>query len=173
MKKNVLLTLALVAMFSFTVTKVNAQDYKFSLGGGLGYATGIKSVGFFGKGLYQFTPQWEAAASFTYFLPREESGIDFQFSALDVDVHYVFYNDEYKLAGYLLSGIDFLFGKSNYNILGTDYSDSASALGFNIGAGLRYQLTERLALNPELKYVISTEEDSSYLSISVGLLFNL
>lgn len=171
MKKNVFLILALVAIFSFTVTKVNAQDNKFSLGGGFGYATGIKSVGFFGKGQYQFTSQWEATASFTYFLPSEINGIDYQLSALDLDGHYVFYNDEYKLASYMLSGIDVLFGKSHYTVLGSDYYDSGSTLGINIGAGLRYQLSERLALNPELKYVVSFGENS-YLSLSVGLLFN-
>lgn len=171
MKKNLFLTVAVVALFLFLTTNAHAQENKFSLGGGAAYATGIKSVGFFGKGLYQFTPQWEVKAAFTYFMPSEIDGIDYQFSALDLDGHYVFYNDEYKLASYMLSGIDVLFGKSHYKLFGTDYSDSNSVLGINIGAGLRYQLTERLALNPELKYVVSLEENS-YLSLSVGLLFN-
>lgn len=170
MKKNVLLTLVLIAMFTLTATNVNAQDNKFSLGGGLAYATEVEKVGFFAKGLYQFTPQWEAAASFTYFLPREENGFDLQFSALDANVHYVFYNDEYKLASYMLSGIDVLFEK--INVWRTETSDSDVTLGFNLGAGLRYQLSERLALNPEIKYVLSTEKDYSYFAISVGLLFN-
>ncbi|MDO5665007.1 MAG: porin family protein [Bacteroidia bacterium] len=169
--KKTLLTSVIVALLALCATHVKAQENKFSLGGGAAYATGIKNVGFFAKGMYHFTPRWEAAASFTYFLPKEQENITTNFSALDANVHYVFYNDEYKLASYLLSGIDVLFGSTDVEIMGKNFSDSGTVLGFNMGAGLRYQLSERLALNPELKYVVSTE-DNNYLSLSIGLLFS-
>lgn len=53
--------------------------------------------------------------------------------------------------------------KENNGITDTD------ELGLNLGTGMRYQLSDKIYLNPELKYTVG---NASYLSISVGLLYN-
>ena len=62
--------MAFVAIFTLCAFTVQAQEKKIFAGGGVAYATDLNNIGFFAKGLYQFTPQWEAEGSFTYFLKK-------------------------------------------------------------------------------------------------------
>lgn len=94
-------------------------------------------------------------------------------SALDFNAHYLFYKKE-KIAAYGLAGLDILFWKikfdtDEYGVWGDALNTSSSNIGLNLGTGMRYQLSDKIYLNPELKYTVG---NASYLSISVGLLYN-
>lgn len=163
------LSMAFVAIFTLCAFTVQAQEKKIFAGGGVAYATDLNNIGFLAKGLYQFTPQWEAEGSFTYFLKKNYVN----WSALDFNAHYLFYKKE-KIAAYGLAGLDILFWKikfdtDEYGVWGDALNTSSSNIGLNLGTGMRYQLSDKIYLNPELKYTVG---NASYLSISVGLLYN-
>lgn len=168
MKTKLFITAALFMLSSLFFTNLKAQEQTFSLGGGLSYATHNIGTGIFVKGLYSFNEKWEGSASFTYFFPKKYYGVTLNFSALDIDAHYIFYNNEENFSFYGLSGLDILFANGSYN----GNSSSGSTLGFNLGCGLRYLLSEKLALNPEIKFVIPTKSDNNYLSISAGVTYS-
>ncbi len=160
MKKNLFLTVAIVALFSFLTTNVHAQENKFSVGGGFTYATEIDEAGIFAKGIYHFTPKWEASLTGTYYFV---DGVTFL--GFDPDVHYVFYNNEKNIACYGLAGLNIITLKAG------DFS--ANELGINLGVGLRYKFTNNLSLNPSFKYVIATEDGSDgYFGLNIGLMYS-
>ena len=160
MKKNVFLTSLLVALFTFIATKSHAQENVFSLGGGLTYATELENTGIFAKGVYQFNYQWAGAFTGTYYFENDVTLMGF-----DADAHYAFYNNEENLSVYGLFGLNLL-------TLSSEYFDSDSSLGINLGVGSRYQLSEKIALVPEIKYVVGTEKGGSYFAASIGLSFS-
>jgi len=160
MKKNLFLSVAIIALASLLATNVQAQDSKFSLGGGIAYATEIESTGLYAKGILYFTPQWEGALTGTYYL---EEGVTL--FGIDADAHYLFYNNEENMIVYTITGLNLLSLK-------LDGYDSATNVGINLGVGMRYQLSETISLNPALKYILGTESGGSYFGLSVGLCFN-
>lgn len=158
--KKTLLTSVIAALMALCATTSQAQENKFSLGGGIAYATEMKSTGIFARGIYQFNPKWDGAFSGTYYLEEGLTLLGF-----DADAHYAFYNNEENLSVYTLFGLNLL-------TLSSEYFDTTSSLGINLGVGLRYQFTEKLALVPEFKYILGTEEGGSYFGLSVGLFFS-
>jgi|ADurb_Cas_03_Slu_FD_contig_21_5341269_length_726_multi_10_in_0_out_0_1 opacity protein-like surface antigen len=182
MKK--LLSLVFVVALSTTLTfNAKAQESPVLAGAGLTYATELDGVGITLKGVYQITPQWEGAAAFTYFFKKD----NVNWSSLDLDGHYVFHATD-KALFYGLAGLNFLFWKIKHNggfdydyeytilnkstsasLVTTSYSDDGTEVGLNIGAGARVNLSDRLWLNPEIKYTIG---DGDFLAIGVALLYN-
>lgn len=152
MKTKLFITTTLVLLTTLFFSNAKAQEQTFSLGGGLSYATNDIGTGVFGKGIYKLNEKWEGSASFTYFFPKDVYGVSLNFSALDINAQYLLYNDEEKISFYGLTGLDILFANGSYG----SYSSSTSTFGFNLGGGLRYMLSEKLALNPEIKFVIPT-----------------
>ncbi len=159
MKKNVFITVAFVALTSLFFTNVQAQNSNFTLGGGIAHETDLENIGIYAKGTLLFTPQWEGALTGTYYFEDIAT-----FTAFDADVHYLFYNNEENMVVYSITGL-------NFRSLKNDYA-SASSVGFNLGLGMRYQLSETVSLNPALKYILGTESGDSYFGLSVGLCFN-
>lgn len=160
MKKNVLLTSLIVALLTLTSTKLFAQENVFSLGGGLTYITEYESTGIYAKGVYQFNNRWAGAFTGTYYFEDAVTFLGF-----DADAHYAFYYNEEKLSVYGLFGLNLL-------TVSSEYFDSESALRVNLGVGLHYQLSEKISLVPELKYVVGSNEYVNYLAASIGLSFS-
>lgn len=176
----------MTAIFTFGV---NAQENPILGGAGVAYATELDGVGIFLGGVYQITPQWEGAASYTFFFKKD----NVNWSTLDLNAHYVFFRTD-NAAVYGLAGLNFLFWKVKYadfDFYDDDYWDfggvsqnksatasqatlssksfTGSETGLNLGVGGRVGLTDKLWLNPEIKYVIG---DGDFLGIRVGLLYN-
>lgn len=158
MKKNLLLSAAIIALLSFQTIQMQAQDYKYSLGGGVTYLPDSEHFGVYGKGIYHFTPKWEAALTGIYYTTAAEGVTLFD---IDADIHYLFYNNEENLTAYILAGL-----KRSSRI--TEYGSDAG-IDLNLGAGLRYKLSERLSINPTVKYILGS---GGYLELSAGLSYS-
>ncbi|MBI9062022.1 MAG: hypothetical protein JEZ14_08525 [Marinilabiliaceae bacterium] len=186
--------LAIIAIAAFTLsTSTSAQESKIMAGGGLSYASEINNIGLFAKGIYLINDSWEGAGTFTYFFKKDYT----TWTALDFNGHYVFSSNE-STSFYALGGLNMTFYKikidgvssdlggdwgidytgdemGEYNpyadmqsTLGSSFESSGSEIGFNIGIGGRYALTESLYLNGEAKYTLG---GADYFSIGAGLMY--
>lgn len=189
-----MIKLALVAIAAFTLsTTTSAQESKILAGGGLSYASEINNIGLFAKGIYLINDSWEGAGTFTYFFKKDYT----TWTALDFNGHYVFSTNE-TASFYALGGLNMTFYKikidgadydvggdwgteypgdemSEYNpyadmqsAMSSSFESSGSEIGFNIGIGGRYALTESLYLNGEAKYTLG---GADYFNIGVGLMY--
>jgi len=189
-----MIKLALVAIVAFTLsTATSAQESKILAGGGLSYASEINNIGLFAKGIYLINDSWEGAGTFTYFFKKDYT----TWTALDFNGHYVFSSNE-TTSFYALGGLNMTFYKVKIDAVTYDmesvwgagytgdemsefdpYSEmqstfnssiesSGSEIGFNIGIGGRYALTESLYLNGEAKYTLG---GADYFNIAAGLMY--
>ncbi len=158
MKK--LLFIVFVALISLNA---NAQKGTKAIGLNLGYGTDIESLNIGVKGLYGITDNVEGEASFTYFLENEGA----QMWNISADAHYLFPLQD-KLTVYPLAGLSYIHvGFDCGGIL----SASDSKLGFDLGGGIRYDMTDNIALNAELKYQFVSLYDQLLLSVGVAYKF--
>ncbi len=156
---------------ALTCSVLNAQITK--IGGGAAYGSGYwfaktevaeyRSGHFAGflEGVYEITKPVQIAASFGYFYPHME---EYTFSKtsvssmmFDINGHYVFN----PLAGfefYGLAGLDFLLTWKKDKISGTameTFTENDNAFGLNVGAGTYFNLSKKIILFAEAKYVVS------------------
>lgn len=172
MRKFTFISAVCIAMIAlFSTSKTQAQDNNFLAGIGVAYGSDISSIGFSAKGVYLINDQWEAGASFTYFLPKTTLGFDLNWYSFDVDAHYVF-SSENKTTFYGLGGINVLMVSTpSYSFGGySTPSGSDTNFGLNLGAGTRYGLSDSLSLVGEAKYTIAS---GGYFQIGAGILFAL
>ena len=181
MKK--LFTFLFVAALSLTTNLyAQSEDTKFLLGTGVNYATDISSIGLSVDGTYLINEDWEAAAGFTYFFEKNLVN----WSMLDFDGHYVFHNNN-GLVAYGLAGLNVTFYKidfgDTYRDMGDygeygdlwgdlldDVSDASkgSDIGLNLGAGIRYGLSDKLLFTGEAKYTVSS---GGFLTLTAGVAY--
>ncbi len=161
--KKLFLSMAIIAITAVSFNNVQAQENRLLIGAGASYATDIDNIGLFVKGIYRITPQWEAEASYTYFFEND----NWNWSVLDLNAHYVFYNYE-GIDFYGLAGANITFLNFNHDVPGVD--NTSSDEGLNLGGGARFGLSDNLSFNPELKYTLFGDID--YLTLSVGLLYH-
>jgi hypothetical protein len=158
MKKIVLLVFGLfLGLTSFAQIRAGA---------GVVFATEVNTVGIQATGVYEITEKWEGAAAFTYFFEK-----DFvNWKVLDLDGHYVFYSlDKFNFYG--LAGLSLDFWKVKIPaismmgyVLTPETTSTGTSAGFNIGAGAKYNISEKLSVVPELRFTIM---DGSYLRFGV------
>lgn len=166
---NVLLkvgvALLVLAILPFTV---KAQDSKILGGMGLNYSSDISSIGLSAKGVYLIDDTWEGAASFTYLFESNYTN----WSMLDFDGHYVLSADDTKVF-YGLGGLNFTFWKvkldSEFGDFFGDSNITGSEVGFNVGAGGRYKLSDNIHLVGEMKYTIG---GFNFFTIGAGVLYH-
>lgn len=169
------LTTILFACF-LSVVMVNTADAQIEIGGGLVLGTGAygdgagdvnNDLGIKVEGRYDITDQIAAGADFTFFFPKDESGVEFKISTLNLNGFYDFLNEEdYALYG--LAGLNFAFWEITIPSVGGFFSGgsvSDTEVGLNIGAGGEYKL-DFGNLFGEVKYVIS---DLDQLVLAVGV----
>ncbi len=151
---------------------IKAQDSPLKVGGGLTYASDISTAGLFIKGNYTITNQWEAAADFNYFFPKNYGfGVKFNWMALNFNAHYIFHEQE-PMTFYGIGGLNILMIHiPSYTTLGAKVgSTTDSNIGLNLGAGGRYKINDKLSGLGEVKFVVG---NASYLQLNVGILYNL
>ena len=180
-----MIKLAVIAIAAFTIsTSTSAQESKIMAGGGLSYASEINNIGLFAKGIYLINDSWEGAGTFTYFFKKDYT----TWTALDFNGHYVFSSNE-STSFYALGGLNMTFYKIKIdgvsydlgdemgeynpyadmqNAFSSSFDSSGSEIGFNVGIGGRYALTESLYLNGEAKYTLG---GADYFSIGAGLMY--
>ncbi len=177
MKKTSIISMMILALVLIVGLGAKAQRGDILAGGGLGYASNLNKPGIFIGGVYKITPEWEGAADFTYFFPKKTEWNYYKhtytWSALNLNAHYVFYNEN-EIEAYGLGGLSILFSTSKTKYIGPadnyykgrSYNATGSNVGLNLGAGGRYQLSDNLYAVAELKFVIVT---GSYFQVNAGL----
>ncbi len=145
----------------------NPISHNILAGAGAGYATGIKSLGIFAKGVYQFTEAWEAAPQLVYYLEQD----NITWFDVYLNANYVFYSLEsmrfYGSAGLTLTRASYNYPKEMQEWVGAS-SVSNTETNLNLGAGMYYNLTSSLLLNADVKYTIGSAD---HLFIGAGIMF--
>lgn len=171
MKKISVFLIAITLLFASNLF-AQSEGTKFLLGGGLNYVTDINSIGLSVDGTYLINENWEAAAGFTYLFEKDYVN----WSMLDFDGHYVFYKEN-GLSAYGLAGLNITFWKIKWDDVygglgaawsGIDDISKGSDAGFNLGAGIRYGLSDKLLLTGEAKYTISS---GGFLTLTAGVAY--
>lgn len=103
----------------------------FGIGVGVAYGFDIEEIGINAGVQYSFTNDIRTAFDFTYYLADE--GITWW--EANVNAHYFFVNDE-ALRLYALAGVQYAYWEIEFMGISVDDSE----VGFNVGAGLEYNL---------------------------------
>jgi outer membrane protein X len=169
------------AMFTMSMV-VGAQEKGDMAAGGnlvVGMGNELTNFGIGAKFQYNVMKPLRLEGSFTYFLPKTWGVAGLAESKLSmwdlsVNAHWLFPVAD-KIAVYPLAGLGILGSKSSVEVEvggleGFDIpSTSTSEVGFNLGGGIDYGLTDKLILNAELKYKIGG--NWSRLLISAGVAY--
>ncbi len=166
-----------VAMVAIGFGSAFAQS-PIRVGGTLAYGTEDLNLGFGVNGVYTLNENIDIAASFTHFLGKSETipgvsmlgistpetKISSNASILDLDGRYNFTEvADFKIYG--AAGVALTFGSAEIN----NVKSTDTSVGFNLGAGASYSLTDNLVLNPELKYTIG---DGSFFRAGISVQYN-
>lgn len=169
--------LFLTAVIALLSIGAYAQEGQAYLGGQLAYPTDIKSLGIGVKGGYGITDAIRTQATFDYFLKKDNVSC----WDLNLDVHYLFPLGDnikvYPLAGltYLRCSVDgftqTVSTPAGSITVGSNESYSDGNLGVNLGGGFQYDLTEKLALNAEVKFQIIKNNNQGVISAGLAYKF--
>lgn len=162
--KKVLLGIILAA-FSLGIS---AQTGSKAIMPKLGYQTEFKRLGLGVEGRYFLTNNIRLAPGVTVLFPKDRvTGLD-----VDVNVHYVF-PIQGGLAFYPFIGGAMLNNRMSKQTIGDVEFDSQSTtdFGFNIGAGVQYDVTDNGYVNFEFKYTFVEGSDPAYFMLGYGIRF--
>lgn len=160
--KKVLLGIVLAAVFSLGM---QAQTGSKAIMPKLGYQTEAKRFGLGVEGRYFFTDNIRVAPGVTFLFPKNRvMGLD-----VDINVHYVF-PIQSGLSVYPFIGGAMLNNRWSSNIDNVD-SVSNTDFGFNIGAGVQYDVTDNGYVNFEFKYTFVDGTDPAYFMLGYGIRF--
>lgn len=151
-------------------TAMFAEQGDLYVGGNLNYGmhSDYKNLGIGVKGQFEFVDHFRGEASYNYFFEKDYC----KMWDVNANVHYLFnINDQFTV--YPLAGLTALGAKVDVpaTIAGIpvgEVSDSDTKVGFNIGGGVDYFLTEKVKLNAELKYQIVKDLDRPVLSVGIA-----
>ena len=158
MKNLLKAVVVILVVFSFSQAKA-----QISVGAGAVFGTEINNLGLSVHGKYQFTDEWSAAPSFTYFLKKDM----LSWSSLDLDANY-----KISDAGlYLIGGLNMTFFSidTDDTFLG-GFDLSGTDTGFNIGAGMEFEIGDGLTFSPEARYTLG---GGNFLRIGLKVMFEL
>jgi outer membrane protein X len=157
--KRLLLFIALIAIFMGAQAQTGSKSLMFKAG----YQTDYKRFGIGLEGRYNITRNIRLAPDVTFFFPKDHTtGLD-----INVNAHYVF-NIQNGLSAYPLAGIGIINNRVSSVDLGEGLKTKAygsTDFGFNLGAGVSYNLSSKNYANFEFKY---TFQDVNCASIMVG-----
>lgn len=170
-----ILCVALISVSAF------AQKGKQSVGVGVNYGTEISNIGLGAKYQYGLTDALRLEGGFDYFLKKD--GVNMW--DINLNAHYLFPLAEkfkvYPLAGLTytrwgIHDVDYDLGEySEYSEYSDDDLDtdggSTGKFGVNLGAGLQYDLSEKLAVNAEIKYQLISDFNQVVFGVGVAYKF--
>lgn len=156
----------LLAAFIVTALGASAQTTDFSLLGHLGYQTNYERFAIGAQGRYNVAENFRLAADVTFFAPKNKiTGLD-----INLNLHYVLPLGNQGFQFYPLAGFGMqnnFWGKqtvtlANGSVQETD-SFSRTKLGFNLGAGITYNINARSFLNLEGKFMFADDDNAVFL----------
>ena len=153
MKKNLFVMIAL--LLTTSVFAQEAEVSKLRAGLGVVYASKIENFGLSLDGIYSFTDNWEGELALTHVFKKD----DVKYNVVDLNARYNFVRPVKNLAIYGLGGLALNFvwlsddGKSSY---------TQTKVGFNLGLGATYRLTDKLSLAPQACCMFSDDRYYRY-----------
>jgi len=161
--KKLFIIFSLVIFFATT-----SQAQKFLVGGGLVYGTEVEKGGIDIRGDIRINQNWAIVPNINFFFPESSDNFKSGFTGINIDGHYLV--DLGSGANvYPLFGLN--FGHSSFKNKINDTKSTNTELGINIGGGIEYFFSRKVAGFFELKYVIITDYDQGVLGF--GVLYNL
>lgn len=161
--KKLLLLVAAVLCFSAASAQKGQMAAGVNLDLGFGYPGSYSNIGIGAKFQYSFTDHIRIEPAFTYYLKKDLISM----WDLMANVHYVFPMANNKLNLYPLAGLGVLgvkFGEG-------EYSASTTNFGVNLGGGVEYKVSKKIAVGAEIKYQIVSNYGHLGLQIGATYLF--
>lgn len=168
-----------------------AQKGEKAVGVNLGYGTEISNLGIGAKFQYGITDAIRTEASFNYFLKKDGASM----WDVNVNAHYLFpIVDRFKV--YPLLGLTYANCKADMGwsndamtpeeiqdlidagiindaseVTGETSSASEGKFGVNLGAGIQYDLSNKIAINFEVKYQLIKDFNQAVFGVGVAYKF--
>ncbi len=173
MNRKVLLAVLLFGM----AAAVEAYGQITYIGAAGHYGTAIKEFGAGANAIYTINEKIDIAPGLVYFFPHQEDYYDGFIKntwwSVNFDGHYIPVDNTFFQA-YGLMGLSFtsVEVKTDYNFQGKQFKDRNSTLelGLNIGGGIQFKLTEKIAPFAEAKYTLG---EANQLVFSLGIIFRI
>jgi opacity protein-like surface antigen len=180
-KKNLLLAL----IFIFFATLSYGQFTH--VGVAAGYGTEIKEPGFGAYGMFSVNEEIKIVPNLMYYLPHmvttDEGTQKFSWWTISVDGNYIIVNQGI-VRFYGIMGLTFvsITGEQDEVISGQPFQDKLSMqkLGLNIGAGIRFPVSDYIAPFAEIRYTLGDAADFEFnklpvsqFSLAAGILFRI
>lgn len=132
----------------------NAQTGSKSLLLKAGYQTDYERFGLGVEGRYNITDNIRLAPDVTFYFPNNHlTGLD-----INVNAHYVF-NIQDNLSVYPLAGIGMVNNRFSYKGESIGHTD----FGFNLGAGVSYDISGNSFVNFDFKYSFQDVDCASFM----------
>ena len=157
----------LVIFTLLTIFATTSYAQKFLVGGGLVYGTEVDKGGIDIRGDIRFNENWAVVPNFNFFFPTSNDSYKSGFTGFNIDGHYLFGIGSGANV-YPLFGLN--FGHSKYKNKINDTKSSNTEIGINLGGGIEYFFSSKIAGFFEVKYIIS-DYDQGVLGF--GVLYNL
>jgi opacity protein-like surface antigen len=168
-------------LFSFTALLISGLvNGQFThVGVAAGYGTEIREPGFGAYGIFSVNEQIKIVPNAMYYLPHQVTTDDgtrkFSWWTLSVDGDYVIVNQG-VVRFYGIMGLTFLSitGEQDEVISGQEFKDKRTLqkLGLNIGAGIRFPVSEYIAPFAEVRYTLGDAAEFEFQRIPISQ-FNL
>ena len=155
---KILIQTTVIALLAFACFSLQAQG-EINVGAGLSYGSQVEELGVFFRGEYGINETWRGATSFNYFFWEDLPTVDFNWSTLNFDGHYILVDDEtfqfYGLAGLNIAFLNLGFISPSP---GVTQVNKSTEFGFNGGLGGRLNISENFAALLEVKVVLGDAE---------------
>ena len=145
-----------------------ASHAQIRIGGFLGFGSEVEQAGLGINGEFIISEKVGISPNLLFYFPKKNGPYKTSFWELNGNVNYYFLNDQ-PVSVYGLAGLNITNVKVKYDAFGSDYSNSDSEFGLNLGLGANFHVGNILPF-AELKYTIS---DFDQLVFMMGVKFPL
>jgi hypothetical protein len=165
--------LLLTAIFLFLTSHSYSQFTH--VGVAAGYGTEIKEPGFGAYGIFSVNEQIKIVPNAMYYLPHKVTTDDgtqtYSWWTINVDGDYIIVNKG-VVRFYGIMGLTFMSitGKQDEVISGQPFEDKLTLqkLGLNIGAGIRFPVSDYIAPFVEVKYTLGDAADFEFKNVPIS-----
>lgn len=168
MKK--ILTLICALVLGMGVSQAQVHEAQTAVGANLVYGTEIKSPGVGARFQYGVLDQLRTEVGFNYFFEHKHN------SCWDVNInaHYLLNVWNQKVYIYPIVGINYTmmkYGRHTEEDGTVVPSDEDNHIGFNVGLGAEYELTEHIGVNLEYRHTIIRSVDQGVIGAGINYKF--
>jgi hypothetical protein len=145
------------------------------LGISAAYSSQVKEPGIGLNGLFRVNDEIKLTPNIMYYLPHkittDDGTQEFQWYTINLDGNYIIF-DQGIFEGYGVMGLNFsvVQGKQDEVILGETFNDKQTLqkLGLNVGAGMRFNISDKVVPFGELRYTLGSKARFSFNEVSTS-----